>query len=202
MLDLEPIKERLAAATPGPWFADDDGGVSTEPHAYTMTSTPVVDTEGCGMGNPKDAIFIANAPEDIAALVAEVEQLRELPSVQHCWKNDGTAYCGDTNAKPFFPASVEESNAVPACSICHKRVCHSQADENATLQAQIEADSDVMFAQREEMEHLRAQIDAVRALHVPVDVKLYAATVKECVLCPEQWPCETIRTLEVGDSRD
>ena len=75
-LDLEPIKERLAEATPGPWFADDDGGVSTEPHACTMTSTPIVDTEGCGMGNPKDATFIANAPSDIAALVAEVERLR------------------------------------------------------------------------------------------------------------------------------
>ena len=40
-LDLEPIKERLDEATPGPWFADDDGGVSTEPHSHTMTSTPI-----------------------------------------------------------------------------------------------------------------------------------------------------------------
>ena len=50
-----------------------------------------------------------------------------------------------------------------------------------------------------EVERLRGQIDAVKALHVPVDVKLYAATVKECALCPEQWPCETIRALEVGE---
>ena len=169
MLDLEPIKERLTAATPGPWFADDDGGVSTEPHAYTMTSTPVVDTEGCGMGNPKDATFIANAPTDITALVAEVERLEKEVgterSKQNAWMD----------------------------------LYHVTAKRNKQLTEAIEADSDVMFARREEIEHLRAQIDAVRALHVPVDVKLYAATVKECALCPEQWPCETIRTLDVGE---
>jgi hypothetical protein len=47
MLDLDPIKARLAAATPGPWV-------------YSCN----------------DAYLIANAPTDLAALVAEVERLR------------------------------------------------------------------------------------------------------------------------------
>ena len=57
-LDLEPIKERLAAATPGPW------------------DFHIIPPEIGGMGTGADAEFIANAPEDIAALIAEVERLR------------------------------------------------------------------------------------------------------------------------------
>ena len=127
-LDLEPIKERLAAATPGPWdfhvlpqsvgitVATSHSEQGPRETCWTVDLPPEIG----GMGTEKDATFIAHAPEDIAALISEVERLR-------------------------------------------------------------------------------GQIDAVKALHVPVDVKLYAATVKECALCPEQWPCETIRALEVGE---
>ena len=78
-LDLEPIKERLAAATPGPWKAKEDSW-----DGYSV----VIDDNGPGVsiiaeqigqgedGGRGDAEFIANAPEDIAALVAEVERLR------------------------------------------------------------------------------------------------------------------------------
>ena len=127
-LDLEPIKARLEAATPGPWdfyVLPQSVGITTatihSEHGPRETCWTVdLPPEIGGMGTEKDAEFIANAPEDIAALVAEVEQLRE-------------------------------------------------------------------------------QVEAVKALHMPVDVKLYAATVKECALCPGPWPCETIRTLEVGE---
>lgn len=54
MLDLQPIKSRLAAATPGPW-------------RFTKIRP---------QPNP-DADLIANAPQDLAALVAEVERLRD-----------------------------------------------------------------------------------------------------------------------------
>ena len=50
-----------------------------------------------------------------------------------------------------------------------------------------------------EVERLRGQIDAVREHHIPVDVNLYAATVKECCVCPGPWPCPTIRALDVGE---
>ena len=61
----------------------------------------------------------------------------------------------------------------------------------------IEADSVVMIAQREEIEHLNSQIEAVKAFHHPVDMYLYAATSKVCVTCIELWPCQTTQALDV-----
>ena len=85
MLDLEPIKARYEAATPGPlWRWDtypsaDDGRPCPSligAHGYGILSC---DGE---MNGPKmaDADLIANAPTDIAALIAEVERLREILS--------------------------------------------------------------------------------------------------------------------------
>lgn len=75
MLDLEPIKARLAEATPGPWKYL-DGKLQASP------GWPIIDAwwEGEGKGgitaDAADAALIANAPSDIAALIREVEQLR------------------------------------------------------------------------------------------------------------------------------
>jgi hypothetical protein len=62
--DLEAIKERLAAATPGPW---------------TQWATHYVCDKREKIAGPmlaRDADLIAHAPEDLAALVEEVERLR------------------------------------------------------------------------------------------------------------------------------
>ena len=84
-LDLEPIKERLAAATPGPW----DFHVLPQSVGITVATihseqgpretcwTADLPPEIGGMGTEKDAEMIAHAPEDIAALISEVERLRE-----------------------------------------------------------------------------------------------------------------------------
>ena len=86
MIDLEAIKDRLAAATPGPWvvrFEPDADGCDD----YWRIEMP---TENGGhrtqMANPRheewtperreDWVLIANAPADLAALIAEVEELR------------------------------------------------------------------------------------------------------------------------------
>ena len=82
-IDLEPIKERLAAATPGPWR------VWTDPDPTKVRAT-AVETAWCHgdiegdtelitdyLPTDADAEMIAHAPSDLAALVAEVEQLRE-----------------------------------------------------------------------------------------------------------------------------
>ena len=83
-IDLAPIKERLAKATPGPWR------VWQNPHKKSDVAVETAwshsDCEGdtelitdylptCG-----DAEFIAHSPEDIAALLAEVEKLRRAGS--------------------------------------------------------------------------------------------------------------------------
>lgn len=76
MLDLQPIKARLAAATPGPWTASPNvqpRGVA----AVAEVNTVLVLSSGPLYGSPaQDADLIANAPTDLAALVAEVERLR------------------------------------------------------------------------------------------------------------------------------
>ena len=83
-LDLEPIKERLDGATPGPW----DFYILPQPVGITAATihsehgpretcwTVDIPPEIGGMGTEKDAEFIAHAPEDIAALISEVERLR------------------------------------------------------------------------------------------------------------------------------
>lgn len=77
MLNLQPIKARLAAATPGPWTASPN----VQPHgiaAVAEVNTVLVLSSGPLYGSPaQDANLIANAPNDLAALVAEVERLRE-----------------------------------------------------------------------------------------------------------------------------
>ena len=80
-LDLEPIKERLGKAHTewGPWKAKED---SWDGYSVVIDdSGPGVSiiAEQIGQGEDEgrgDAEFIANAPEDIAALISEVERLR------------------------------------------------------------------------------------------------------------------------------
>ena len=81
-IDLEPIKERVDKAHTewGPWRAKED---SWDGYSVVIDDNgPGVSiiAEQIGQGGDEgrgDAEFIANAPEDIAALVAEVERLRE-----------------------------------------------------------------------------------------------------------------------------
>ena len=70
---LAAIRERLAAATPGPWEA------RVEVHGVSLV--PLLTNKGhlafaYGDGWGDDAEFIAHAPTDVAALLAEVERLR------------------------------------------------------------------------------------------------------------------------------
>lgn len=108
MLDIEAIKKRLKAATPGPWASDTTksegsygGGDDTyegysayqliveingkaEVLADSLNSTyGMVDVESDEDGTSawddiarRNFDLIANAPDDIAALIAEVERLR------------------------------------------------------------------------------------------------------------------------------
>ena len=79
-LDLAGIEARLKAATPGPWSVK---------HRHCMHEPP--DDESCGLGleivgppeasnrgqfyRGADAVFIAHAPSDVAALVEAVKAL-------------------------------------------------------------------------------------------------------------------------------
>lgn len=71
-IDLDAIRAREAAATPGPWF-DDGQEIYTESEHDWVAETLDID-------NPKstaaNAQFIAHAREDIPGLLAEVDRLR------------------------------------------------------------------------------------------------------------------------------
>lgn len=107
-LDLQPIRDRLAAASAGPWRAHDthlDWGGYTHtvlgPERREPGSQPGWDrltTEGIAWcptfeGAPMpptqnaraNAAFIAGAHEDVTALLAEVDRLRQIV-------DDGPAY--------------------------------------------------------------------------------------------------------------
>jgi hypothetical protein len=79
-LDLDAIKRRTEAATPGPWqeLATDwnDNGFMVSGYVARLRDDGRVD-DITGDGLPlADAEFIAHARTDIPALVAEIESLR------------------------------------------------------------------------------------------------------------------------------
>lgn len=78
-MDLGAIKARLAAATPGPWRSpwesDDEYATFTGPDGAQVVDVTYYDGSRIVVSEA-NAALIANAPTDLAALVAEVERLR------------------------------------------------------------------------------------------------------------------------------
>lgn len=77
---LAQIKSRLAAATPGPWSWLRDEYRADGPRPVCRISCIEGDI-ALTYGNTHDADLIANAPGDLAWLIAEVERLREVASL-------------------------------------------------------------------------------------------------------------------------
>jgi hypothetical protein len=71
VIDIEAIKARLQAATPGPWENTDPRQIRhAEPNIYAGDQE-IADAYSLG-----DSELIAHAPADIAALVKELEAAR------------------------------------------------------------------------------------------------------------------------------
>ena len=79
-MNLEPIKARLAAATPGPWGQGMAGDKPLPEVDYSAAFGFITINERSddGAGGVADADFIAHAPTDLADLVAEVERLQAV----------------------------------------------------------------------------------------------------------------------------
>lgn len=79
---LDAIRERLEVRTSGPWRAIICESADHPPHGNGViasgSSWPVVDDETM---RAEDADLIAHAPQDLADLLAEVERLRALTTV-------------------------------------------------------------------------------------------------------------------------
>ena len=82
---LAEIRARLEAATPGPWHvAHTDGAVGkAEVTGEDRAGNPIWEQIHIADTGPVDVDFIAHAPTDIAALLAEVEALnREISDLE------------------------------------------------------------------------------------------------------------------------
>ena len=80
MLNLEPIKARLKAATPGQWIYRNTCEIwDPERPICEIEGTSVVplDDDVKVLPYGQDLDLIVNAPRDLAALVEEVERLRQ-----------------------------------------------------------------------------------------------------------------------------
>jgi hypothetical protein len=81
-LDLDAIKARTEAATPGPWFSERCGDFDDP--SFVIAAV-VRDRYGdnalnCGSDEPL-AVFLAAARTDVLELVAEIERLRQQVAV-------------------------------------------------------------------------------------------------------------------------
>lgn len=85
--DLQQIRDRLAAASPGPWlYVPDAPHYRNAPHQVWHPAGPGrgLVAETCSSGlmpypdkrQAQDAEFIAHARQDVEALLAEVDRLR------------------------------------------------------------------------------------------------------------------------------
>lgn|GEM_PF-5709900 len=78
-LDLEPIKARAEAATPEPWVASNEGGTAFLMEGDQDGDLLVNDSDG-QFFERWDVLFCAHARQDIPALIAEIERLRDEKS--------------------------------------------------------------------------------------------------------------------------
>lgn len=145
-LDLELIKDRLAKAHTewGEWTVQSEEWSECH-HVVIRDDEPgySIIAEGIGQGEDDglaDATFIAEAPSDIAALIAEVERLREqveavraLHRPSHAvfsW-NGGTRYedpCPECHGAPGVHACGcwADTQIEYVCAECHRLGCGSR----------------------------------------------------------------------------
>lgn len=115
MLNLEPIKERLNKATPGPWrLKKTDLG-------WGMAKIEMLIDKPCPSGRPvhhpiakmvngfvqvdENAELIANCPTDYAAMIAEIEALKEQNFNLRFYGRQAVAHW--KNVPDLFPESMQ-----------------------------------------------------------------------------------------------
>ncbi|EMN92493.1 hypothetical protein [Leptospira weilii] len=75
--ELEEIKKRWGASTPGPWKSFIEGRDHTSGSDFIRTSKNDIELSGASVA---DQDFIANAKQDIPRLIAEIEFLWKIIS--------------------------------------------------------------------------------------------------------------------------
>ncbi|GLU58596.1 hypothetical protein [Paenarthrobacter ureafaciens] len=151
---LQPLKDRLAKITPGPWqvdrnypFSQDLVGIfakDEQRYVLQVENQDDVDDPTCD----EDADFIAHAPTDQAKLIAAVEAITTLHKPERRWMPyEGAGISFDTEAEAL--AALEDvdvnsvvvddlaANGTPFFEVCsHCKVIEdSPCDGQCTLEA-------------------------------------------------------------------
>lgn len=98
---------------------------------YEVTTVQTVTVATITEENPVRGAASTALAEGVTALLDAAE------TVQHCWKDDGTTFCGE-DVEPLTLASAEEARGIPCCSTCHRRAMRFRA----VLQERAEAELD------------------------------------------------------------
>lgn len=85
--------------------------------------------------------------------IAEKARQEERRRVQHAWKREGetlTAFCGEPDVRPpdTAPETVEEANAIPLCTLCHKRAMKAARQEERERCARIVRDLNAEYREQ------------------------------------------------------
>ena len=144
-LDIEPIKARLDKAHTewGPWKAKEDiwDGYSVviddNGPGVSIIAEQIGQGEDEGRG---DAEFIAHAPDDLAALITEVEQLREqVDELTTLWKVATDAVNLDTDASLGEWQTAFDGLVAKYHESGYRAGGQDSLTENSVLRAQIDA---------------------------------------------------------------
>lgn len=98
---LKSIRERLSAATPGPWEHNAGNGISVPSTAeyINIAPTTVLCEFDLGPSGYADCEFVANAPSDIAYLLALVERYEKALEFYADLKNWRTVTVSNKNQR-------------------------------------------------------------------------------------------------------
>ncbi|NWL34467.1 hypothetical protein [Paenarthrobacter nitroguajacolicus] len=104
---LEPIQNRLNAATPGPWSWDDDHWLEGVSGGYVLSNDSVLEKNRIEpvTVSPDNAVFIANAPMDQARLLAAVQAVTGIAEIKMNSEH------GDPAFVQGWECALEEMNA-------------------------------------------------------------------------------------------
>ena len=135
---LDAIEQRTKAATDGPWTLHEDDGDTFRAPAWEVQAATGEMVARVRDWASADAEFIAHAPEDVHALLAEVRRLRAaMGEIQHlhcdspmgpcpvCFDADAAAAGGDGLVP--YPCPTGRLAGNQDCDPPHVRAAHAAA---------------------------------------------------------------------------
>lgn len=163
-LNLDAIRDRATAATPGPWVTGDRIGLESWQAVLSPTGRMVgLDWDQSGKA---DAAFIASAREDVPTLLAEVDRLRarvaaleeRQPAPVHVTTPEGITPCGEGHHDVTTTARIAEAT----CLECLRTLAQEEPAEHHTTLQDLTAASAVLDDALNRVGTLTSTLNAAR----------------------------------------